>query len=210
MVEAGGQIEGDEADAGAPIFGVDADDVLVLCGAGAEFEVVIVAGVDVGLIGAAGEAIAGADGGADGFFAAAGEDRTVASHVLFVEGEDFVFGVGGLEVDGVDAEFEVAEVHADVGGAVVVVVLLDHRGARVGREAGLCAGGLVVGFDVHGAEGCADIDVVLAVIAFVGVNATAGKGKERSKSEDGGACETWGEPPGARTISKKNTRRKAF
>ena len=42
------EVEGDEADPGAPVAGFNADDVLVLLGAGAEFDVVV--GGDAGVV----------------------------------------------------------------------------------------------------------------------------------------------------------------
>ena len=140
------------------------------------------------LFAAAGEAFRGAYRCADGGLSAAGQHIAVARHVLLIKGEDLVLGVGATEIDGVNAQLEVAEVHADVGCPVVVAVLFDQGRARVRRQAGLGACGFVVGLDVHGAERGADIDVVIALVTFVGIDAAADRsdqneGRQRKQGE---------------------------
>ena len=92
-------------------------------------------GLDVGvLVIAAGEALGGVVDGPNGLVAAALDDAAVTrGEILLVKGDDFVGGVGALEVCSLDAEMEGAEVHADVRVVgVVVVLVVDGSGAGVG------------------------------------------------------------------------------
>ena len=114
--EVRGEIESDKADLGSAIACFEANDVLVLLGAGAKLEVVGIGCVDVIVLLVAAEALRGARGRADGAAAAALDDIAVAlGEVFAVEGDDLVLLIWGLEAGGFDAEMEAAEVHVHIG-----------------------------------------------------------------------------------------------
>src|SRR5215469_13254986 len=185
-----GEIERNEADLCSSILGLNADDVLVFGRPSAKLEMAAVIRVDVDGVGvvvfalAAGESGGGATRLAYSIFPLTLEDVAVASHVLAIEGLDFIGRVGGLEGGGFDAEMEVAEVEVDVGGvAFLAVMFLDRHGAGVGGEADAGDVGILVGLDVHGAEGRAHADVVSVAALAVG-DAAAGE-EETGGGDDG-------------------------
>src|SRR6185437_3886092 len=80
---------------------------------------------------------------------------------------------------------EVAEVEIDICGIVLLaVVLLDRDGAGIGAETDAGDIGVLVGLDVHGAEGCAHAHVVSVAMLAVG-DIAAGEEHTSGGGEDG-------------------------
>jgi hypothetical protein len=191
--EVRGKIESDETNFGAAISGFETDDVLVLFGACTEFEVVV---VEVGradvivLLLVAGKALRCARWRTDGAAAATLDDVAIALRkILAVEGENFILLVRCLEASCLDAEMEAAEVHIDVGGvAIVIVLVLDGNSSRIGCEAdgGGVAG--VVSFDLHGAEGRSDVDILLTAVLVLRDAATEQKQAGKRGNGESAKC----------------------
>ena len=201
------EVEGDEADPGAPVAGFNADDVLVLLGAGAEFDVVVGGDAGVGVIvvlDVAGEALGGVGGRSHGTIGPALDDIAVAcGEVLAVEGEDPVLRVGGLEAGGLDAEMEAAEAHVDVGGVAILVAVVFHGDcAGIGCQANGRGVRAVVGLDLHGAEGRSDIDVVVVAILVLG-DVAAGEQKAGERYR-----ERWSDGEGAKSAGHGSSKQR--
>ena len=139
------------------------------------------------MLGVAGEALRGVGGLADGGVVCALDDVAVTGEVLLVEGDDLVLRVGGLESGGLDAQVEAAKAHVDVGGVGVLLVVLDGDGAGIGGDADGRGVRVVVGLDLHGAEGGSDVHVVVVAVLVVG-DVAAGQQKAGERGESEGCC----------------------